>query len=95
MLIVAIRAMATLGVLIAALPGHAAQGGARAQRPAPHLDAGTVLRERVRLFFPQGANPKPFPELLPTRLGRSAASICGRQRDLSRLGSPSSSGSIS
>jgi branched-chain amino acid transport system permease protein len=27
--------------------------------------AGTVLREGVRLFYPQGANPKPFPALLP------------------------------
>jgi branched-chain amino acid transport system permease protein len=26
---------------------------------------GTVLREAVRLFFPNGANPKPFPALLP------------------------------
>ena len=26
---------------------------------------GTVLRECVRLFYPQGANPKPFPALLP------------------------------
>src|SRR6476620_2581981 len=25
----------------------------------------TVLRECVRLFYPQGANPKPFPALLP------------------------------
>jgi branched-chain amino acid transport system permease protein len=27
---------------------------------------GTVLREAVRLFYPQGSNPKPFPRLLPT-----------------------------
>jgi len=27
---------------------------------------GTVLRESVRLFFPDGSNPKPFPSLLPT-----------------------------
>jgi branched-chain amino acid transport system permease protein len=26
---------------------------------------GTVLREAVRLFYPGGANPKPFPALLP------------------------------
>lgn len=26
---------------------------------------GTVLREAIRLFFPDGANPKPFPALLP------------------------------
>ncbi|MGH6815391.1 MAG: branched-chain amino acid ABC transporter permease [Hyphomicrobiaceae bacterium] len=29
------------------------------------LMLGTVLREGVRLFYPQGANPKPFPALLP------------------------------
>lgn len=26
---------------------------------------GTVLREAVRLFFPDGSNPKPFPAMLP------------------------------
>ena len=30
------------------------------------LMLGTVLREAVRLFYPDGANPKPFPRLLPT-----------------------------
>jgi branched-chain amino acid transport system permease protein len=30
------------------------------------LMLGTVLRECVRLFYPEGANPKPFPALLPT-----------------------------
>jgi branched-chain amino acid transport system permease protein len=29
------------------------------------LMAGTVLREAVRLFYPAGSNPKPFPRLLP------------------------------
>src|SRR6266508_3929974 len=29
------------------------------------LMLGTVLRESVRLFFPDGSNPKPFPALLP------------------------------
>jgi branched-chain amino acid transport system permease protein len=29
------------------------------------LMLGTVLRESVRLFYPEGANPKPFPALLP------------------------------
>lgn len=27
---------------------------------------GTVMREVVRLFYPDGSNPKPFPVLLPT-----------------------------
>ncbi|MGO4156598.1 branched-chain amino acid ABC transporter permease [Cupriavidus sp. YAF13] len=30
------------------------------------LMLGTVMRESVRLFYPDGANPKPFPALLPT-----------------------------
>ena len=66
MLIVAIGAMAILGAVIArafVLP----------LRSAPALNTllitlmlGTVLRESVRLFYPDGANPKPFPRLLPT-----------------------------
>ena len=63
--VVATLAMAALGILIArylVLP----------LRAAPPLNTllitlmlGTVLREAVRLFYPQGANPKPFPALLP------------------------------
>ncbi|MDR3357811.1 MAG: branched-chain amino acid ABC transporter permease [Desulfovibrio sp.] len=41
-------------------------------RKAPPLNTllatmmlGTVLREAIRLFFPDGSNPKPFPRLLP------------------------------
>lgn len=30
------------------------------------LMAGTAIREAVRLFYPQGSNPKPFPRILPT-----------------------------
>src|SRR5207247_839940 len=66
MLVVAIVAMAALGMLIArylVLP----------LRSAPALNTllitlmlGTVLRELVRLFYPQGANPQSFPALLPT-----------------------------
>ncbi len=65
MIVVATSAMAFLGMLIArylVLP----------LRTAPALNTllitlmlGTVLRESVRLFYPQGANPKPFPALLP------------------------------
>jgi branched-chain amino acid transport system permease protein len=65
MLAVSLAAMAVLGMLIArylVLP----------LRTAPALNTllitlmlGTVLRESVRLFYPQGANPKPFPALLP------------------------------
>ena len=64
--LVAVLAMGALGMLIArylVMP----------LRSAPVLNTllitlmlGTVLREMVRLFYPQGANPKPFPALLPT-----------------------------
>jgi branched-chain amino acid transport system permease protein len=64
--LVAMTAMALLGALIAkylVLP----------LRSAPALNTllitlmlGTVLREGVRLLFPDGSNPKPFPRLLPT-----------------------------
>jgi branched-chain amino acid transport system permease protein len=63
--VAAMLAMAALGALIArflVLP----------LRSAPALNTllitlmlGTVLRESVRLFFPDGSNPKPFPALLP------------------------------
>jgi branched-chain amino acid transport system permease protein len=65
LLVTSTLAMAFLGMLIArylVMP----------LRAAPPLNTllitlmlGTVLREAVRLFYPQGANPKPFPALLP------------------------------
>ncbi len=65
-LLAAVAAMALLGALIGrylVLPLKA----------APPLNTllitlmlGTVLREAVRIFFPQGSNPKPFPRLLPS-----------------------------
>jgi branched-chain amino acid transport system permease protein len=59
-------AMALLGALIArylVLPLRAA--------PAFNtllitLMLGSILRELVRLFYPNGSNPQPFPRLLPT-----------------------------
>lgn len=66
MLLAAVGAMALLGALIA-------RGFVLPLRSAPALNTllitlmlGTVLREAVRLFYPDGANPKPFPRLLPT-----------------------------
>jgi branched-chain amino acid transport system permease protein len=63
--LVAVASMGFLGSLIAkylVLP----------LRSAPPLNTllltlmlGSALRECVRLFYPQGANPKPFPRLLP------------------------------
>ncbi len=63
--LVAMASMAVLGAVIArylVLPLHSA--------PALNtllitLMLGTVLREGVRLLFPDGSNPKPFPALLP------------------------------
>ncbi len=65
-MLVAMLAMGLLGALLArwlVLP----------LRSAPPINvllitlmAGTVLRESIRLFYPAGANPKPFPRLLPT-----------------------------
>src|SRR5258705_2379599 len=66
MVVVALLGMAALGILIA-------RGLVLPLRSAPALNTllitlmlGTVLRESVRLFYPQGANPKPFPALLPS-----------------------------
>lgn len=65
-LVISIGSMAILGALIArylVLP----------LKSAPPLNIllitlmlGTVLRESIRLFYPDGSNPKPFPYLLPT-----------------------------
>jgi branched-chain amino acid transport system permease protein len=62
----AVGAMALLGAIVA-------QTLVLPLKSAPPLNVllitlmlGTVLRECVRLFYPQGANPKPFPALLPT-----------------------------
>jgi branched-chain amino acid transport system permease protein len=65
-IVAAVSVTAVLGMLIArflVLPLH----------KAPPLNTllatlmlGTVIREAVRLFYPDGSNPKPFPALLPT-----------------------------
>src|ERR1041385_3491865 len=69
-LLVAVAAMALLGALIGkylVLP----------LRAAPPLNVllltlmlGAALRECVRLFYPQGANPKPFPAPAARRSAR-------------------------
>ncbi len=66
-------------VMLAAVGAMALLGAAIARwlilplRSAPPLNTllatlmlGTALREAVRLFYPDGSNPKPFPALLPT-----------------------------
>jgi len=57
--------------------------GAMALRRAPALNTllatmmlGTVMRESIRLFYPNGSNPQPFPHLLPdTSLALGALSL--------------------
>ena len=66
MLVVAILAMAALGILIARYLVMPLRSAPALNTLLITLMLGTVLRESVRLFYPQGANPKAFPALLPT-----------------------------
>jgi branched-chain amino acid transport system permease protein len=66
MLVVAILAMAALGMLIARYLVMPLRSAPALNTLLITLMLGTVLRESVRLFYPQGANPKAFPALLPT-----------------------------
>jgi branched-chain amino acid transport system permease protein len=65
MLAVALAAMAALGMLIARYLVLPLRGAPALNTLLITLMLGTALREAVRLFYPQGANPKPFPALLP------------------------------
>src|SRR3974390_1672492 len=65
MLVVATMAMAFLGMLIARCLVMPLRSAPALNTLLITLMLGTVLRECVRLFYPQGANPKPFPALLP------------------------------
>jgi branched-chain amino acid transport system permease protein len=71
-------ALLLAGVVLSASIGMALLGGAIAKylvlplRSAPTINVllitlmlGTVLRESIRLYYPNGSNPKPFPRLLP------------------------------
>lgn len=66
MLIVALLSMAVLGMLIARYLVMPLRSAPALNTLLITLMLGTVLREAVRLFYPQGANPKPFPALLPS-----------------------------
>src|SRR5512141_3219732 len=66
MLVAATLAMAVLGMLIARYLVMPLRSAPALNTLLITLMLGTVLRESVRLFYPQGANPKPFPALLPT-----------------------------
>src|SRR5689334_23634503 len=63
--IAAMLAMAALGALIARYLVMPLRSAPALNTLLITLMLGTVLRESVRLFYPQGANPKPFPALLP------------------------------
>jgi branched-chain amino acid transport system permease protein len=64
-LIVSTLAMGALGMLIARYLVMPLRSAPALNTLLITLMLGTVLRESVRLFYPQGANPKPFPALLP------------------------------
>ena len=64
-LLVAVLLMALLGALIARFLVLPLKSAPALNTLLITLMLGTVLREAVRLFYPQGANPKPFPSLLP------------------------------
>jgi branched-chain amino acid transport system permease protein len=65
LIVVATLAMAVLGMLIARVLVMPLRSAPALNTLLITLMLGTVLRESVRLFYPQGANPKPFPALLP------------------------------
>jgi branched-chain amino acid transport system permease protein len=65
MIVLATLAMALLGMLIARYLVMPLRAAPALNTLLITLMLGTVLREAVRLFYPQGANPKPFPSLLP------------------------------
>jgi branched-chain amino acid transport system permease protein len=62
---VAMAAMALLGAVIAKYLVLPLRGAPALNTLLITLMLGTVLREGVRLIFPDGSNPKPFPRLLP------------------------------
>jgi branched-chain amino acid transport system permease protein len=64
-LLVATGSMAILGALIAKFLVMPLKSAPPLNILLVTLMLGTVLRECVRLFFPDGANPKRFPRLLP------------------------------
>jgi branched-chain amino acid transport system permease protein len=65
MLAAALGAMALLGALMARVLVLPLRGAPAINVLLITLMAGTAIRESVRLFYPQGSNPKPFPRLLP------------------------------
>ena len=64
--LVAAGLMALLGALIGKYLVLPLRGAPALNTLLITLMLGTALREGIRVFFPDGANPKPFPALLPT-----------------------------
>jgi branched-chain amino acid transport system permease protein len=64
--LVAAGLMALLGALIGKYLVLPLRGAPALNTLLITLMLGTALREAIRVFFPDGANPKPFPALLPT-----------------------------
>ncbi|TCK05728.1 branched-chain amino acid ABC transporter permease [Marinobacterium mangrovicola] len=65
-LVVAIASMALLGAIIARYLVLPLKSAPPLNTLLVTLMLGTVLREAIRLFYPDGSNPKRFPALLPT-----------------------------
>lgn len=65
-ILISAGAMALLGALIAKYIVMPLKSAPALNILLITLMFGTVLRESVRLFFPDGANPKRFPKLLPS-----------------------------
>ncbi len=63
---VSVIAMAALGMLIARFLVLPLKGAPALNTLLLTLMLGTVLRESIRLLYPEGSNPQRFPELLPT-----------------------------
>lgn len=66
-LAVAMACMALFGALIARYLVMPLKSAPPLSTLLVTLMLGTVLRESIRLFYPDGSNPKPFPPLLPTK----------------------------
>ena len=65
-ILVAAGLMALLGALIGRYLVLPLRGAPALNTLLITLMLGTALRESIRVFYPDGANPKPFPALLPT-----------------------------
>jgi branched-chain amino acid transport system permease protein len=63
--LVAAGLMGLLGALIAKFLVLPLRGAPALNTLLITLMLGTALRESIRVFYPDGANPKPFPALLP------------------------------